>query len=83
MTTTVGPTIHTRPAKVTLACIIRCTHTIAVDALVVASVCHMKMFIKQNLNKENNISTYIFLVKTVFRTMKRDFTKNLQFELNT
>jgi hypothetical protein len=59
VTTTVGATIHTCPAKVTLACIIRCTHTVAVDALVVASVHHMEMFTKQNLNKGNKISTYI------------------------
>jgi hypothetical protein len=83
VTTAVGPTIHARPAKVTFARIIRSTHTIAVDALVVATVRHMKMFTKHNLNTEYNISTYIILVNTVFRRMKRNLTKNLQFELNT
>jgi hypothetical protein len=53
VTATVGTTIYTCPAKITLACIVRCTHTIAMDTFVVTSVHQIKMYhyMKQKLEK--------------------------------
>jgi len=79
VTTAVGATVYASPAQIAFTCIVRRTHTIAMDTLVVTPVHQMRMCnIKTGIElcvggeRKRGKSTHGILVRKLLGRLKRN-----------